>query len=265
MMVSKYLDMDADNLESVSQYYKVRAAELGDNLLGVIEKPRGEYIAKFESGCRSLYIPESLRGKGILRTYAGEKFVTIKDCGVVEAYEHVGIDVDLREGWFDFPQYKVIKKFYGDRKAERSGEFLMWHITEGCRLLKGMGASDEAIKAYMLHPKYQNDEDYYKNIQALWEDCGRDQKVMENVLEYRQAANAYLCRPETDGWGADQIRKACGLKKGDVCDMLFADKHQNFADFKNYHLGTHPRSNELHQYFKNWIGYLCEVDCEVQD
>ena len=166
------------------------------------------------------------------------------------------VHIDLREGWFDFPQYKTIKDFYGDRKAKRSGEFLMWHITKGCAILKNIGASDEAIKSFMLHPKYQNDEDYYMNQSSLLGDCAYDQKVVDNVLDYRRVANAYLCRPETDGWSHSQIHEACQLERGDVADMLVADKEQNFEDFMKHHMNSHPRSKELYQYFSNWIEYL---------
>ena len=42
----------------------------------------------------------------------------------------------------------------------------------------------------------------------------------------------------------------------EVRDMLIADKIQNYKDFLFYHKGTHPRSRELEEYFKNWFGIL---------
>jgi hypothetical protein len=42
----------------------------------------------------------------------------------------------------------------------------------------------------------------------------------------------------------------------DVNDMLIADKIQNRKDFELYHLGTHDRSEQLDQYFKNWLEKL---------
>lgn len=38
--------------------------------------------------------------------------------------------------------------------------------------------------------------------------------------------------------------------------MLIVDKVQNRKDFELYHLGKHKRSNELNQYFKNWLERL---------
>ena len=38
--------------------------------------------------------------------------------------------------------------------------------------------------------------------------------------------------------------------------MLLADKIQNRKDFERYHKGTHQRSAELEQYFKNWLTRL---------
>ena len=38
--------------------------------------------------------------------------------------------------------------------------------------------------------------------------------------------------------------------------MLIADKVQNYKDFLLYHYGIHERSNQLNQYFINWLSYL---------
>jgi len=42
----------------------------------------------------------------------------------------------------------------------------------------------------------------------------------------------------------------------EVNDMLVADKVQNKKDFMTYHYGTHDRSNELNQYFNEWLTAL---------
>ena len=70
--MTKYLEMDADTREDIEQYYRVRSTEIGETLIKVIQHSWGEYLALFLSGARSLYIPESLRGQGILKEYRGE-------------------------------------------------------------------------------------------------------------------------------------------------------------------------------------------------
>lgn len=72
------------------------------------------------------------------------------------------------------------------------------------------------------------------------------------ATEYRRAANAYLCKPETDAWSIDDAKKHIGLLLPDIRLMLIADKVQNRKDFMAAHYGTHPRSDQLFDYFNNW-------------
>jgi hypothetical protein len=145
-------------------------------------------------------------------------------------------------------EYNLIKQYYGDKKTNRSDVSLINHIDEGLTILDWIGASDEAKKAYCLHPMIQSDEDLMKNHKTNF---NVDSSVLINTMEYRSVANEYLSKR---GIGSINEIRLSPLK--DVNDMLIADKIQNRKDFELYHLGTHPRSSELDTYFKNWLRKL---------
>jgi hypothetical protein len=52
-------------------------------------------------------------------------------------------------------QYEMIKAYYGDRKAKRSGTPLIQHIDDGLVILDAIGAAYCARAAYCLHPIFQ--------------------------------------------------------------------------------------------------------------
>lgn len=260
-MVNKYLPMDANTLEEAIQYYRVRAQEVGMNLDYVMEDHDNVFIAHFKDKQGetnySVYIPEHLRGKGLIKNYTHFKpIITMEDCAVENVLSRFNFEYKVHEGWCDFQQYSFIKHFYKDKKANRSGEFLMWHITRGCNIMHSNGASDSAIKAYMLHPIFQGDSEFKDNWKKLYHYCEGDSVIMRNVIEYRKSANAYLCKPYTDSWGEDEIKEAAPILFEDVRQMLLADKIQNKEDFIKHHIDTHKRSKELLTYFNNWIEYL---------
>lgn len=152
-----------------------------------------------------------------------------------------------------FKELEIIEKAYGDRIAHRSQVPLINHIHEGIAILLAVQASEAAIRAFCIHPIVQTD------MQGI--DLS---EVSPDVLilaeEYRDRANAYLCRPETDY--IDSFVKVYervnqdGEMSRDCAMMLYADKIQNQKDFRLYHKETHPRSEQLDAYFNNWITYL---------
>lgn len=76
-------------------------------------------------------------------------------------------------------------------------------------------------------------------------------------MEYRNIANRYLCRRETDHYGLEDLPPIPieGVRK-----MLIADKVQNQRDFRKYHLETHDRGKELEAYFILWLKYLYSLE-----
>ena len=144
-------------------------------------------------------------------------------------------------------EYKAIQKFYATRTAERSRLPLMRHIDDGLHILTLNGASDLAKAAFCLHPIVQNDEP----VDVSWS------SAYQLACEYRDKANAYLCRPNTD-WisSAEDVRSVVGEMSDDCRAMLIADKRQNYGDFIAAHYGKHARSKELNRYFRVWIEFL---------
>jgi len=57
----------------------------------------------------------------------------------------------------DLPEYVAIQRHYGDRVAERSRVSYMQHIDEGIAVLKHIGASEAAIRAFCAHPLVARD------------------------------------------------------------------------------------------------------------
>lgn len=153
---------------------------------------------------------------------------------------------------FRTPEYKVIRDFYGDTVAERSQVPLINHIREGVLLLEKWGCSDLETRAFCIHPLVQN------NIPIVYNSNKPiSMGAFSLAEEYRDKANAYLCRPDSDHINdilelaeiLQHMSKPCAW-------MLLADKVQNQKDFRKYHWFTHERGYQLEKYFNLWIETL---------
>lgn len=153
-------------------------------------------------------------------------------------------------------EYECISHFYGAETAKRSGVPLMNHIDEGLAIMEKNGASVAAKAAFCIHPMLQSDEEFQSRIYGVM--ALVSSRVLMLALEYRRAANAYLCKPYTDDWTQFEISQAVGYLLPEVKDMLIADKLQNQKDFQIHHLGKHHRSDKLDAYFIKWIEYLAK-------
>lgn len=155
-------------------------------------------------------------------------------------------------------EYRSISKFYGDKTAKRSGVPLMNHINEGLDILEAIYASQDAMRAFCIHPLIQEDKEL-ANLVETESLLAFSPKVILLSMEYRARAN---------DWLSDKVRKECSTdyngefafdgspNKGvlkEVHQMLIADKVQNYKDFEKYHLGRHHRSDELKVYFEQWL------------
>ena len=262
-------NFNADTFEEAENYLINRSIQLtmfNVKLLEIVEIPEGAiaYFNYKNTKYQSIYILSKHRGNGTYMKYFRKNplpIVTTDDCKLVDFLKYKNISYN----WFNLRRhsngYDIIKKFYGDGKAERSGQYFMNHIDEGLSILEYIGGSSAAKEAYCLHPILQSDEELNKFYH-----CNNDnfrEVSMETILctmEYRSVANEYLSNRSITS--LDEIRLS-PIK--DVNDMLIADKIQNRKDFELYHEGKHPRSVELAQYFKNWLGKLGISENTYQD
>ena len=145
-----------------------------------------------------------------------------------------------------FNAYEKIKKHYGRAITNRSKVPLINHIDEGLKIMEILNASQEAKDAYCLHPLLQSDEDFRNHYKDDFSGISTSAIIL--AVEYRRVANSYL--------STGNLEDFSGFTTTDIFHMLYADKVQNEKDFKLYHEGNHPRSNELREYFNNWFVLL---------
>lgn len=155
------------------------------------------------------------------------------------------------------PEYLLIKKIYGDDKTERSQVPLINHIHEGCKILQMRKQELWTQRAFCLHPIFQTDEMFANHGLNYIQYTGADYSVT-CAMEYRGIANAYLAK---DAFPKNGIRLS---PIPDVNEMLIADKIQNRKDFEKHHLGTHPNSDRLEEYFLDWLDALGINEKEYQ-
>lgn len=163
-------------------------------------------------------------------------------------------------------EYAMIREYYSDHRAARSNIPLMNHINEGLHILESLGAGEVAKRAFCLHPLVQGDAAIQENLDRILQSKQISIAALVMAMEYRRAANAYLCKPETDSWDIEEAKRNIGLLLPEIKHMLIADKVQNRKDFMAAHYGTHARSEQLLKYFNNWheiLGHPIESDVET--
>jgi hypothetical protein len=149
----------------------------------------------------------------------------------------------------DTVEYKLISRHYGDKVAKRSQVPLMNHINEGLIVLDRISATDQAKRAFCLHPLLQADTDLKENCYLV---SFVEPHVILLTMEYRSVANEFLS-DKIPAHKEDTIRLSPLFE---VNEMLVADKVQNYKDFITYHRDTHTRSKELSEYFLMWLAAL---------
>jgi hypothetical protein len=208
----------------------------------------------------SIYIYASARGQGHLRRHAaarppGQRYVSSPGCGIFDALAHVSRDPLLAAPLTATPEYRAIERHYGDRRAKRSGLFLMHHIDEGLVVLgRRLYARDPVLRAWCLHPLVQGDDELAQAVVGgTLDDYATEVVVL--ALEYRNIANRFLS-PMEDHPGYADPAKITLSPLAEVNQMLIADKVQNCKDFRLHHATTHPRADWLERYFQAWLAAL---------
>jgi hypothetical protein len=262
-------DPDASTLAGAATYFERRAIQGlmdGWRWEGVTEalvadgEPWGaRTVCVSPEGVRhqSVYVLAPHRGRGHLSRYVsapGLPFVTGPDCDLERFFQQRGVPYALAGAFVQTREYRAIERHVGGRCADRSGVLYMNHIDEGLAVLRDLGATDRAKRAWCVHPMLQLDADLpgsYADLAALSDDAA----VLVLAMEYRNVANAYLSRREVAS--VDDIAMS---PLAEVGDMLRADKVQNYKDFLIHHRDTHPRAAALHRYFRQWLRRLAVDD-----
>lgn len=154
--------------------------------------------------------------------------------------------ISLRKDLKNRASYRLISEYYSDKVAKRSNVPLMNHIDEGIDILISIGACQDTIDAYCIHPILQSDDDLNKNFSMDFNGVSSQSLIL--AMEYRRVANSYLSHGSVDNF--------VGFTNHKIKQMLYADKKQNEKDFALYHEGKHERSKELRTYFDTWLNQL---------
>lgn len=270
MAAGPRFDMDAATLDGAATYFGHRAVQglmdgwswdgLTEALVAAGETWGARTVSLSPGGIphQSVYVLAPHRGRGLLSRHvasAGMPFVTGPDCDLERFFQQRGVPYVLAGVFTQTREYRAIEGHFGGRCAARSGLPYMNHIDEGLAVLRDLGATDRAKRAWCVHPMLQLDDD----LPASYADLGAlsdDPAVLVLAMEYRNVANAHLSRHAVAS--ASDIAMS---PLAEVGDMLRADKVQNYKDFLLHHRDTHPRAEALHRYFRQWLERL-SVDGE---
>lgn len=254
MEEKKRFDFNAKSHYVAQDYIENRAIQLlkFDVVLTEIKHYPEGVVAMFNYGINSyqaIYILKQHRNKGNYK-----KLHSITNLPVITTTECKMLDYLKSKGYLftclkieEYPEYKLIQNYYGDKRAKRSGLYYMNHIDEGIAILRWLKASKSVEQAYCLHPLFQMNEDLALNV--FMKLPRLEPNVLILVMEYRAVANNYLSYMLP--------KKFIELSPlAEVNQMLVADKIQNRKDFELHHKGVHKNSNRLDDYFKDWMNAL---------
>lgn len=202
---------------------------------------------------QSIYVYDDHTGRGHYRRFLEAHplpVVTAPACDLERYLVKNSIPHEVIGSFGMTKEYRAAEMYYGDRCAVRSGVYYMHHIDEGLRVLRDVGATEAAMRAYCLHAVLQEDGALAESAWRVRE-LSDDPYVILLAMEYRNIANGALSYREM----SDASEIALG-PLGEVADMLRADKVQNYKDFLLYHAQTHPRRAVLDRYFRLWLERL---------
>lgn len=262
-LVAQRIPNDANTMAEVRQYYETRARQFlheGVRWTGVVQWAPGfegqACQTEFWFGCApherysSFFVLADHRGQGIMKQLAMRRSIlTTKSCNIENLLHGLGANYRVVGGLLDSVEYGLIQAYYGDQVAKRSQVFLMNHIDEGMAVMRSVGASDQALRAFCLHPLVQNDTDLGANFKMVVDALAKvpdGHITLAYAMEYRAVANEYL---------AMSTMMPTGIRLSPlpaVNHMLIGDKVQNRKDYAQYHEASHANRERLTQYFREW-------------
>ena len=197
----------------------------------------------------AIYLYDNFRAKGAYKNLvqkfneSDREILVMEGCGLGSYLKHIGAQYK----YVEFPQeYRIISKYYEGKFAQRSGLPYINHIHEGCLALE----TDLEKRAFMLHPIFQNGEQDKVNLPWV------SDMVKAMSKQYADVANSYLPKD----WEKDPPSIPYTIR-----EMLYADKVQNYKDFRAHIDKIDPaRHNQLEVYFQKWFKALGVSECGVE-
>lgn len=246
------MNFNAKTIEEAKEYLQERYKELAAIKIEVTKEINYEnkaIITLYNNDYASIYILEPFRGQQLYIKILQQfmlQIVTFEDCKIVSYLQSIKCNHLVLE---PSKAYNIIKEHYGDKITGRTGVKLINHIDEGIKILNYIGASQQTIDAYCLHPLLQADADFNENLSCNFE--GVDTAAIILAVEYRRVANSYLSSLSSDNF--------VGFTNNSIKEMLLADKIQNRKDFNRYHKDKHENSEKLTIYFDTWFYDLLDL------
>ncbi len=250
----------AATADDARRYYRNRAAQalwLGWSWSGRFVEHGWGVETRFTDPAgvahRTVFVLDGHTGRGHLSRWLAAElavpFVTSTACPRMKAWLDARGVAHRTIAPPPWPAYAASERHYGDRRARRSGRYLMAHIDEGLFLLGQLDAAQVERDAWCLHPLVQGDDD----LRATWSlgDApwrGIDPRAALLTMAYRATANAYLAHHPP------AAPPACPLPE--VARLLVADKVQNRLDFERHLRGEIANSDRLDAYFAEWLAAL---------
>lgn len=167
-------------------------------------------------------------------------------------------------------EYRLIKEFYDDQRAKRSGVPYINHIIEGCAALwamTGVESADVTVqearemqRAFCLHPFAQNSLKEFTDLACKHE---LHQRLIIWAADYAAIARQFLT-VDLPHYPTHPPRIVLSQIR-EVNLMLLADKIQNYKDLRHYN-SLLPNYAALNYYFEHWISELCDhLDVSHED
>jgi hypothetical protein len=269
-MVTRF-PMNAATLAEAQGYLRNRAIQLLASGARVVSQDSTDEAAVWNFTYQgktyaSIYLLAPCTGQGRYKEIVkavGLPILTVDDCQLEKYLRRQNIDhvvVDLHPECDS--EYSAITRVYGDQRAGRTDQFYMNHIDEGLAVLNLLQAErgseftlDDwtmAKRVFCLHPMFQGDADFAATMKwgASLLPLGKysDLYAVAGAVEYRHVANAHLSKHPP------KVPRLSPLPCVNLA--LMADKVQNRKDFDLYHKGSHPQSDRLDAYFKEWFQVL---------